>query len=169
MLCLHYTLCLMQLSVVRNLILVEFSDWFTTSGLLVIGAVGWRSMYFVVMPRVNLIVILLTYHVIFYSINCPIVICLLSMCYFILWRDTTSELWTPVLFPLCCYHLFTLLALFIYLHTTIVFHSIRSYPLFQANRWDWQPHRKLGAKYLVVLCAGFALQLAKQSTGRGTL
>jgi hypothetical protein len=26
MLCLHYTLCLMQLSVVRNLILVEFLD-----------------------------------------------------------------------------------------------------------------------------------------------
>jgi hypothetical protein len=26
MLCLHYTLCLMQLSVVRNLILMEFSD-----------------------------------------------------------------------------------------------------------------------------------------------
>jgi hypothetical protein len=26
MLCLHYTLCLMQLSVVRNLILVGFSD-----------------------------------------------------------------------------------------------------------------------------------------------
>jgi hypothetical protein len=35
-----------------------------------------------------------------YSINCPTVICLPSMCYFILWRDTTSELWTPVLFPL---------------------------------------------------------------------
>jgi hypothetical protein len=55
----------MQLSVVRNLILVEFSDWFATSGLLVIDAVGWRSMYFVVMPRVNRIVIFLTYHVIF--------------------------------------------------------------------------------------------------------
>jgi hypothetical protein len=26
MLCLHYTLCLMQLSIVRNLILVEFSN-----------------------------------------------------------------------------------------------------------------------------------------------
>jgi hypothetical protein len=65
MLCLHYTLCLMQLSVVRNLILVEFSDWFSTSGLLVIDAVRWRSMYIVVMPRVNLIVILLTYHVVF--------------------------------------------------------------------------------------------------------
>jgi hypothetical protein len=31
---------------------------------------------------------------------------------FILWRDTTSELWTPVLFPSYCYHLFTLLVLF---------------------------------------------------------
>jgi hypothetical protein len=34
---------------------------------------------------------------------------------FILWIDTTSELWTPVLFPSYCYHLFTLLALFILL------------------------------------------------------
>jgi hypothetical protein len=46
---------------------------------------------------------------------------------FILWRDTTSELWTPVQFPLYCYHLFTLLALFTFSHTTIAFHSIRSY------------------------------------------
>jgi hypothetical protein len=36
-------------------------------------------------------------------------------------------------------------------------------PLFTANRWDWQPHRKLGAKYLVALCAGSTLLLAKQS------
>jgi hypothetical protein len=99
-LCLHYTLCLMHLSVVRNLILVEFSDSFATSGLLVIDVVGWRSMYLVVMPRVNLIVILSTYARCLYSINCPTVICLPSMCYFILWRDTTSELWTPVLFSI---------------------------------------------------------------------
>jgi hypothetical protein len=32
-------------------------------------------------------------------------------------------------------------------------------PLFTANRWDWQPHRKLGAKFLVVLCAGSMLML----------
>jgi hypothetical protein len=44
-----------------------------------------------------------------------------------LMRDTTSELWTPVQFPLHCYHLFTLLALFTFLHTTIAFHSIRSF------------------------------------------
>jgi hypothetical protein len=99
MLCLHYTLCLMQLSVVHNLILMRCSDDIPVSGLLVIDAVGWRSMYIVVMPRVNRIVIFLTYHVYLYSINCPTVICLPSMLLFILWRDTTSELWTPVLFP----------------------------------------------------------------------
>jgi hypothetical protein len=54
---------------------------FPASGLLVIAAVGWRSMYFVVMPRVNLIVILMTYVHYLYSINCPTVICLPSMCY----------------------------------------------------------------------------------------
>jgi hypothetical protein len=34
-------------------------------------------------------------------------------------------------------------------------------PLFRANRWDWQPHRKLGAKFLVVLCAGSMLLLVQ--------
>jgi hypothetical protein len=81
MFCLHYTLCLMQLSVVRNLILVGCSDDILVGGLLVINAVGWRSMYFVVMPRVNHIVILATYAHYLYSINCPTVICLPSMCY----------------------------------------------------------------------------------------
>jgi hypothetical protein len=169
MLCLHYTLCLMQLSVVRNLILVEFSDWFATSGLLVIDAVGWWSMYLIVMPRVNLIVILSTYAHCIYSINCPTRIYLPSMCYFILWRDTTSELWTPVIFPLYCYHLFTLLALFTLLTYYYCFPLDTLIPFFTANQWDWQPNRKLGAKYLVVLCPGSALQLAKQSTRRGAL
>jgi hypothetical protein len=85
------------------------------------------------------------------------------MCYFILWRDTTSELWTPVLFPLYCYHLFTLLALFTLIAYYYYFPLDTLIPLFQANRWDWQPHRKLGAKYLVMLCAGSTLPLAKQS------
>jgi hypothetical protein len=110
MLCLHYTLCLMQLSVVRNLILMGCSDHIPMSGLLVIDAVGWRSIYFVVIPRVNLILILSSYAYCLYSINCPTVICLSSLYYFILWRDTACELWTPVLFLLYCYHLFTLLA-----------------------------------------------------------
>jgi hypothetical protein len=73
----------------------------------------------------NLIVILSTYACYLYSVNCPTVICLPSISFFILWRDTTSELWTPVQFPLYYYHLFTLLAMFTFLHTTIAFHSIR--------------------------------------------
>jgi hypothetical protein len=124
--CLHYTLCLIQLSVVRNLIFEGCSDDIPTSGLLVIDAVGWWSMYFVVMPRVNLIVILVTYACFLYSINCPTAICLPSMLLFILWRDTTSELWTMVQFPLHCYYYLLLLALFTFLHTTTVFHSICS-------------------------------------------
>jgi hypothetical protein len=127
MLYLHYTLCLMQLSVIRNLILMGCSNDIPVGGLLVIDTVGWQSMYFVVMSRVNLIVILTIYVRYLYSINCPTVICLPSMLLFILWRDTTSELWTLVQFPLNCYHLFTLLALFTFSHITTAFHSIRSY------------------------------------------
>jgi hypothetical protein len=51
------------------------------SGFLVIDAVGWRSIYFVVMPRVSLIVILVMYVRYLYSINCPTVIYLPSMLY----------------------------------------------------------------------------------------
>jgi hypothetical protein len=36
-------------------------------------------------------------------------------------------------------------------------------PLFTVNQWDWQPHRKLGAKYLFVLCAGFTLLLGEDT------
>jgi hypothetical protein len=157
MLCLHYTLCLMQLSVIRNLILMGCSDDIPVGGLLVIDAVGWRSMYFVVMPWVNLIVMFSTYARYLYSINCPTVICLPSMLLFILWRDTTSELWTLVQFALYCYHLFTLLAYY------YCFPLDTLISLFTANRWDWQLHRKFGAKYLVVLCAGSTLLLVEDA------
>jgi hypothetical protein len=42
-------------------------------------------------------------------------------------------------------------------------------PLFKANRWDWQPHRKLEAKFLVVLCAGFTLLLVKSHAPTSSL
>jgi hypothetical protein len=89
---------------------------FPASGFLVIDAVRWWSMYFVVMPRVSLIVILVMYVCYLYSINCPTVICLPSMLLFILRRDATSELWTPVQFPLHCFTVLLLLALFTFLH-----------------------------------------------------
>jgi hypothetical protein len=84
-------------------------------------------MYFVVMPRVNLIVILVTYARYLCSINCPTVVYLPSILLLILWRDTTSELWTPVQFPLHCYTVLLLLALFTFSHTITIFHSICSY------------------------------------------
>jgi hypothetical protein len=116
----------MKLSVVHNLILVGCLDDIPVGELLVIDAVGWWSMYFVVMPRVNLIVILVTYVHYLYSINCPTVIRLPSMLLFILWRGTTSELWTLVQFPLHCYTVLLILALFTFSHTTIIFHLIHS-------------------------------------------
>ena len=66
----------MQLSVALQLNTGGGSDDNLKVDFLGIDAVGWRSMYFVIMPRVNLIVIFLTYHVYLYSINCPTVICL---------------------------------------------------------------------------------------------
>jgi hypothetical protein len=89
---------------------------FPTSGFLVIDAVGLQSMYFVVMPRVSLIVILMMYVRYLYSINCPTIICLPNMLLFILWRDTTSELWTLVQFPL---HSFAVL---LYSHCLLYLH-----------------------------------------------
>jgi hypothetical protein len=151
----------MQLSVVCNLILVGCSDDIPVGGLLVIDAVGWRSIYFVLMPRVNLIVILVTYAHYLYSINCPTVISLPSMLLFILWRDTTSELWTPVQFPLHCYYRFTFTPTAYFLAHYYCFSLDTLNPLFTANRWDWQPRRKLGAKFLVVLCAGSTLLLVQ--------
>jgi hypothetical protein len=82
-------------------------------------------MYFVVMPIVNLIVILMTYVCYLYSINCPTVICLPSMLLFILWRDTTSELWSPVHSFYIAITVLLLLALFTFLHTITFYHSIR--------------------------------------------
>jgi hypothetical protein len=101
--------------------------------LLVIDAVGLRSMYFVVMPRVNLIVILMTYVRYLYSISCLTVICLPSILLFILWRDTTSELWTPVQFPLHCYYRFTFTRIIYFLANYYLLPLDTLNPLFTAN------------------------------------
>jgi hypothetical protein len=126
LLCLHYTLYLMQLSVFRNLILKGSSDEFPASGFLVIDAVGLRSMYFVIMPRVSLMVILVMYVCYLYSINCPTVICLPSMLY-LSYGETPLVNCRPrsnflyIALPFTLLPLFTLLALL-----SSFYHSIRS-------------------------------------------
>src|SRR3954469_17125560 len=68
-------------------------------GLLVIDAVGWRSMYIVVMPAYLFITCTLKGLVL--ELCLSIAICDLFTQHVIsLWRDTTSELRTPVLFSL---------------------------------------------------------------------
>jgi hypothetical protein len=117
----------MQLFVIRNLILKGSLDDIPASGFLFIDAVGLCSMYFVVMPRVSLIVILVMYVRYLYSINCPTVICLPSILLFILWRDTTSELWTPVQFPLHSFTIYFTRTVYFTCITIIFYHSIRSF------------------------------------------
>jgi hypothetical protein len=91
-------------------------------------------MYFVVMPRVNLVVVLITYVRYLYSINCPTVICLPSILLFILRRDTTSELWTPIQFLLHCYYRFTFTRTIYILAYYYLLPLDTLNPLFTANR-----------------------------------
>jgi hypothetical protein len=153
----------MRLSVVRILILKGSSNDIPASGFLVIDAVGLRSMYFVVMPRVSLIVILVMYVRYLYSINCPAVICLPSMLY-LSYGETPLVNYGPR-------SNFLYIALPFYFTRTVYFTRFTIIllpldmliPLFTVNRWDWQPHRKLGAKYLFVLYAGFTLLLGEDT------
>jgi hypothetical protein len=84
-------------------------------------------MYFVVMPRVNLIVILSTYACCLYSINCPTVICLRSMCY-LSYGETPLVSCGPrsnfLYIAITCLLYSHCLP---FSHTTIAFHSIRSF------------------------------------------
>jgi hypothetical protein len=103
------------------------------------------------------------------SINCPTVIYLPSMCY-LSYGETplvncgprSNFLYIALPFYYYSLCLFSSILLSYY-------HSIRSILLFIANRWDWQPHRKLGAKFLVVLCAGFTLLLGEEAPTSTTL
>jgi hypothetical protein len=76
---------------------------------------------------------------------------------FILWRDTTSELWTPVLVPSYCYHLFTLLAFFYCfpLDTLITFVSSKPVRLTTSSQ--------VGSKVLGYVVCRFRIAASKQS------
>jgi hypothetical protein len=82
-----------------------------------------------------------------------------------LWRDTSSELWTPVhsftfILPSTASTVYFPQVLFYFTANKHLFPHYTFNPLFSANQWDWQPHCKLGQRILVVLCAGSTLMLA---------
>ncbi len=135
--------------------------WYSEGGLLVIDAVGWRSMYHVVIPKTNLIVVIMSctcivMHSLF--VNCPAVICSPSML-FICYGETPLVNCGPRSFFFyidntthnnnCFLALFPFTAITIVFHslqTNIIFHTIRLILCFQQDRWDWQPHCTVGAK-----------------------
>jgi hypothetical protein len=121
------------------------------------------------MPRVNLIVILMTYVRYLYSINCLAVIYLPSMLLFILWRDTTSELWTPVQFPLYCYYYLLLLALFTFPHTIAFYHSICLIICLQQTGEIDNLIVSWGKVLGCVVCRFHVAIGAKKSPGRGAI
>jgi hypothetical protein len=84
---------------------------------------------------------------------------------FYLWRDTTSELWTPVLFPSYCIICllsrtiyFTRILLLFALDTLITFVSSKPVRLTTSSQ--------VGSKVLGCVCAGSALQLASKAWTR---
>jgi hypothetical protein len=94
------------------------------SGLLVIDAVGLRFMYFVVMPRVNLIVILMTYVRYLYSINCLTVICLPSMLLFNYGETPLVNCGPRSNFLYIALPFFFIRTVYFYLHTITLFTTL---------------------------------------------
>ena len=121
---------------------------------------SWMAVYVLCCnAQTNLIVVFMScicivIHSLF--VNCPAVIRLPSMLFFFHGEDTTSELWTPIHSFTIDYNLLqTLFSLF-----TANKHHLPHYtfnPLFQQDRWDWQPHCTVGAKYIGCVCAGSML------------
>jgi hypothetical protein len=118
----------------------------------------WITVYvFCRNAHMNIIVIIMSYIcIVMRSIFCQLPSCNLFTQHvsYLLWRDTTSELWTPV-------HSFTLIiqptAIIVPFHSlqlNTIFHTIRLILCFQqARKIDTLPV-SLGQSSLIVLCAG---------------
>jgi hypothetical protein len=109
-------------------------------------------------------VIFLTYHVYLYSINCPTVICLPSMCYL-----SYGE--TPLVncAPWSYFHHIAITYLLyshclLYSHTIITFHSIRSYPFVSSKPVRLITSSQVGNKVFGCVCAGSTLLLAEDES-----
>jgi hypothetical protein len=82
---------------------------------------------------------------------------------FILWRDTTSELWIPVLFPSYCYHLFTLLALFTLLTYYYCFPLDTLIPFVSSKPVRLTTSSQVGNEVLGCVVCRFRVAASKQS------
>jgi hypothetical protein len=113
---------------------------------------SWITVYVLCCnAQMNLIVIFMTYTcIVMHSLFCQLPNCNLFTQHVIsLWRDTSSELWTPVhsftfILPSTANTVYFPQALFYFTTNKHLFPHYTSNPLFSANQWDWQPHCKLG-------------------------
>jgi hypothetical protein len=126
---------------------------------------SWITVY--VNAQINLIVIFMTcICIVMHSLFCQLPNCNLFTPHVIsLWRDTSSEMWTPVysftfILPSTTNIVYFPQVLFYFTANKHLLPHCTSNPLFSANQWDWQYHCKLGQSSLVVLCAGSTLLLA---------
>ena len=119
--------------------------------LLVIDAVGWRSMYLVVMPA-YLFISLCSHHSKFMPV-CQLPICnLFTQHAYLLWRDTTSEPMAPG--PISSLLQFPTSSLLYFLQAPFS-HSILLILCFQQKPVSLTTSLKtVGAKCCVCLCAG---------------
>ena len=116
----------------------------------------WITVYvFCRNAHMNIIVIILLYIcIVMRSIFCQLPICNLFTQHvsYLLRRDTTSELWTPVhsftliIQPNCKHCFFSFSAIYY----CFPHHTFN--PLFSASRWDWQPHCFVGGKVVWLCC-----------------
>jgi hypothetical protein len=126
-------------------------------------------MYFVVMPRVNLIVIFLTYHVCLYSINCPTVICLPSMCY-LSYGETPLVNYGPRSYfhhiaITCLLYSYCLL----YSHTSTVFPLDMLITFVSSKPVRLTTSSQVGNKVLGCVVCRFRVVASKAKLGRGTI
>jgi hypothetical protein len=132
--------------------------WYPAGGLLVIDAVGLRSMYYVVMPSESYSD---PHDMCMHSLFCQLPNCNLFTQHVIyLYGETPLVNCGPRSILLHSYYRLLLQALFTFSQITIFYHDTFN-PLFTANRWDWQPHCKLGQSTLIVLCVGSTLLLVQ--------
>ena len=82
---------------------------------------------------------------------------------YLLWRDTTSELWTPVLFSILIKHPQAIMFTFCnYFSANIIFHSIRLILCASKTGEIDNLTESLGQSILIVLCAGSRLLLTSR-------
>ena len=145
----------MRLSVACNLI--PKGVWMRTGRWIISHRCGWNGLCILCNARVFIhSVYSLDHRTRALSVNCPSVIRLPSMCY--LYGETPLVNCGSRSFLLILLQSFTA-ALFTFLQFTFCkqfsIHTIRLTLCVQQNRWDWQPHWIVGAKYSGCLCAGF--------------